>query len=115
MDWDTLVETLNQEQRRLQELVEGIRVQQEGSRPGVDWDDLIERPAPQLLNRVNSNIAHPNLPLAAMAVAQMKFNQAIISLLTEATKKVMYDPDALRGNGQGSTDRNDEAVVLRAL
>lgn len=105
MDWDTLAETLNQEQRRLQELVEGIRVQQEGYRPGVDWDDLIERPAPQLLHSVDSNIAHPNLPLAAMAVAQMKFNQAVISLLTET---VMYDPDALRG-----MDREAQIETMR--
>ena len=43
-----------------------------------------------------------------MAVAQIKFNQAIISLLTEATKTVMYDPDALRG-----MDREAQIETMR--
>ena len=85
MDWEKLTATLTQEQRRLQDLVDAIKAQQEVYRPGSSWDALLERSAPFLLHAVEpgQQFAHPNVPLAAMAVAQIKFNQAVISLLID--------------------------------
>lgn len=84
MDWANLIETLTEEQQHLQELVDAIKSQQEAYRPSMDdWDDLIRRPASSLLQGVATHHTHPNVPLAAMAVSQIKFNQAVISMLTD--------------------------------
>ena len=92
MDWEKLTAALTQEQRRLQDFVDAIKTQQEAYRPGSSWDALLERSAPFLLHAVEpEQFAHPNVPLAAMAVAQIKFNQAVISLLTDLDHRKTED------------------------
>ena len=83
MDWETLVQDLNEQQRYLRRIVAASKEQQEAERPGSDFNSLVSTDPGALLPMVKTNRAHPNMPLAAMANAQIKFNQTVISMLTD--------------------------------
>ena len=83
MDWETLVQDLNQQQGYLRGIVAASREQQEAERPGSDFDGLVSADPGVLLLMIKRHQAHPNMPLAAMANAQIKFNQTVISMLTD--------------------------------
>ena len=83
MDWGTLVQDLNEQQRYLRRIVAALKEQQEAARPGSNFDELLSADPGDLLPKVKTHHAHPNMPLAAMANAQIKFNQTVISLLTD--------------------------------
>ena len=83
MDWDELMTTLNAQQEYLQSVVRASKEEQRTDRPGTDFDDMLASKPSVLLNLVRNNQAHPSMPLAAVASAQIKFNLAVISLLTD--------------------------------
>lgn len=83
MDWETLVQDLNEQQLYLRRIVAASKEQQEAERPGSDFSGLLSADPGVLLPMVKTHHAHPNMPLAAMANAQIKFNQTVISMLTD--------------------------------
>lgn len=83
MDWDELMTTLNAQQEYLQAIVRASKEEQERERPGTDFDGILSSKPRILFNLVKNNQAHPSMPLAAMASAQIEFNRAVITLLTD--------------------------------
>ena len=82
MDWENLINILNQQQEYLQEFVRAGKAKQEQSRPGYPYDLERDRPS-TILDGVESHHFHPTVPLMAIASAQIEFNKTVITMLTD--------------------------------
>ena len=83
MDWEGLVRDLEEQQEFLRSFVLASKEQHAIDRPGTDFEGLVSTQPAMLLQRVRTNHASPHVALAAVASSQLKFNQIVISLLTD--------------------------------
>ena len=83
MNWDELMQVLDEQQKYLQAFVDASKEHHERVRPGRDFDSFMSAKPDMLLQSVETNHAHQSALLAAAAFAQVKFNQAVISLLID--------------------------------
>ena len=83
MDWDDLMNIMNEQQSRQQALLAAIKKQSEQMKPGVEFDEYLDLRPDLLLDVVERNVVARNTVLAAVTASQIKFNQAVISMLTD--------------------------------
>ena len=83
MEREILIQVLHDQQEYLRGFVSACKEQHDNERPGVDFDNLISDDPSTLWPKVGRNLAHPSVPVAAIASAQIAFNHAVIALLTE--------------------------------
>ena len=81
MDWDTYMGVLNDQQQQLELFVKAAKTLNGDSRPGTDMGLTMDPST--ILARTENNSVHKIAPLAAIALHQFEFNQAVIAMLTD--------------------------------
>lgn len=88
MDWDQLAEKLDDEQARLERMLDLIRAEHE-SMESVKWgsvetfDELVEGDPRHVVSGASNEWLTRNAPLGYVLGRQMEFNRTVMSMLTD--------------------------------